>query len=115
MSKEISTTTLKIALSQRQSAPPVLIEVLPVASYEKEHLPGALNIPLDGFVERARASLPDPRAALVVYCSGPTCANSHTAAKKLEELGYENVRVYSGGKAAWREAGLAFESARLTA
>ena len=113
MSKEISTTTLKIALSQ--SAPPVLIEVLPGASYEKEHLPGAVNIPLDGFVERVRTSLPDPRTELVVYCSGPTCANSHTAARKLEELGYENVRVYSGGKAAWREAGLAFESARLTA
>jgi rhodanese-related sulfurtransferase len=110
---EISTTALKIALSQ--GAPPVLIEALPLASYEKEHLPGAINIPLDGFEARARALLPNQRAELVVYCSGPTCPNSHAAARKLGELGYENVRVYSGGKAAWREAGLAFETARLTA
>jgi rhodanese-related sulfurtransferase len=113
MSKEISTTELQNALSR--SAPPVLVEVLPAASYQKEHLPGAINLPLDGFVERVRASLPNQRAELVVYCSGPTCANSHAAARKLDELGYENVRVYSGGKAAWRDAGLAFEGERLTA
>jgi rhodanese-related sulfurtransferase len=113
MSKEIQTTELRVALSQ--SAPPVVVEVLPAASYQKEHLPGAINLPLDGFVGRAAAALPDKEAELVVYCSGPTCANSRTAAAKLAELGYRNVRIYSGGKAAWREAGLAFEAARLTA
>jgi rhodanese-related sulfurtransferase len=46
---------------------------------------------------------------LVTYCSGPTCANSQIAARKLKALGYTNVRVYTGGKQAWREAGFAFE------
>ena len=46
---------------------------------------------------------------VVTYCTGPTCANSHIAARKLEELGYTNVRVYAGGKQAWRDAGFAFE------
>ncbi len=113
MSKEISTTELKIALSRR--TPPVVVEVLPEASYRKEHLPGAINLPLDGFVSRARTALPDKGSDIVLYCSGPTCANSHTAASKLVELGYEHVRVYAGGKAAWRDAGLAFEATRLTA
>jgi rhodanese-related sulfurtransferase len=113
MSKEISTAELESALSS--STPPTVVEVLPEASYRKEHLPRAINLPLDGFVSRVHAALPNKGSEVVLYCSGPTCANSHTAAAKLVELGYEHVRVYSGGKAAWRDAGLAFEVARLTA
>ena len=113
MSLEISTAELESALSR--SNPPILVEVLPPESYRKEHLPGAINLPLEGFAAAARTALPDPRAEVVLYCASATCANSHTAAKKLEELGYQSVRVYSGGKAAWRDAGLAFEAAQLTA
>jgi rhodanese-related sulfurtransferase len=113
MSLEISTADLQSSLAG--SNPPILVEVLPPESYRKEHLPGAINLPLEGFAAAAKSALPDPRAEVVLYCASVTCANSHLAAKKLEELGYQHVRVYSGGKAAWREAGLAFEAAKLTA
>ena len=34
---------------------------------------------------------------------------SNIAAAKLTALGYADVRVFAGGKAAWKDAGLAFE------
>lgn len=44
-----------------------LIEVLPAAEYQDEHIPGAVNIPLRGLDARAVESF-DRNAALVVYC-----------------------------------------------
>jgi rhodanese-related sulfurtransferase len=49
--------------------------------------------------------LPDHTADIVVYCASATCQNSDIAARKLQSLGYPNVRVFRGGKAAWRDAG----------
>lgn len=94
-------------LSQRLTCakPPVLAEILGPKYYESGHLPGAINLPLEGFAERAVELLPDKQAEIVVYCASATCNNSHIARRKLVSLGYTNVRVFSGGKAAWRDAG----------
>ncbi len=89
----------------------VVAEILGPAYYGRGHLPGAVNLPLENFGERAAAVLPDKDAAVVVYCSGPTCNNSHVAHRRLAELGYRNVRVYRGGKSDWQQAGFALELA----
>ena len=109
MKDVISTNELQLALSHSHSAP-LLLEALPLPYFEKEHLPGALNLPLQELDAIARERLADREQQLVVYCSGPTCQNSHVAAARLQQLGYRNVRVYAGGKQAWRDAGLPFES-----
>jgi rhodanese-related sulfurtransferase len=44
-----------------------LVEVLPAAEFEEEHLPGAINIPLKQLTEQATASL-DKARPVVVYC-----------------------------------------------
>ncbi len=44
-----------------------LVEVLPLAEYEEEHLPGAISMPLKKLRSRASESL-DPRRPVVVYC-----------------------------------------------
>jgi rhodanese-related sulfurtransferase len=44
-----------------------LVEVLPPASYEEAHLPGAINIPLKQ-LDGNTASALDRRRAIVVYC-----------------------------------------------
>lgn len=92
----------------------LLLEVLPRDYYERSHLPGAHNAPLDGLERTVQKLAPSLERPLVTYCSGPTCSNSHLAARRLRELGYRDVRVFTGGKAAWREAGLPFESALET-
>jgi rhodanese-related sulfurtransferase len=44
-----------------------LVEVLPPAEYEEEHLPGAVSIPLRQLGAEAKERL-DPSRPVVVYC-----------------------------------------------
>ncbi|MGH2655504.1 MAG: rhodanese-like domain-containing protein [Actinomycetota bacterium] len=44
-----------------------LVEVLPAAEYEEEHLAGAINIPLKQMTEEAVARL-DRDRPVIVYC-----------------------------------------------
>ena len=89
----------------------VLIEALPAPHFEAEHIPGAVNLPEVTAAAGADAA-PDMTGTVVTYCSGPSCGRSKAAAVVLASLGYTDVRVYSGGKADWAEAGLLFEGSR---
>ena len=44
-----------------------LVEVLPAAEYADEHLPGAINIPLQELAGAAPSRL-DPSRPVIVYC-----------------------------------------------
>ncbi len=44
-----------------------LVEVLPATEYADEHLPGAINIPLQELAEAAPSRL-DPSRPVIVYC-----------------------------------------------
>jgi rhodanese-related sulfurtransferase len=104
----IATTEIGVAeLATRlaSSPPPFIAEILGPQYFSSGHLPGALNLPLEGFAESAQRALPDKAAEVVVYCASSTCQNSDIAARKLHSLGYQNVRVFKGGKAAWKDAG----------
>jgi rhodanese-related sulfurtransferase len=105
----ISTSELALAL-QNQDSSLILLEALPAPHFSKEHLPSAQSLPLDQLDGRISQLAPKRDQSIVVYCSGPTCNNSHTAAARLRQLGYSQVRVYAEGKLGWREAGFAFES-----
>ena len=85
--------------------PPVLAEALPEKYWRDWHLPGARHLPHDQVDTLAPKVLPDKAAEIVVYCASRSCQNSHIAAHRLEQLGYEDVAVYSGGKQDWMEAG----------
>lgn len=102
---EISTDELSRRLSSAE--PPLVAEILGRGYFDSGHLPGAINLPLEGFAEGAERDVPNKSTDIVVYCASATCQNSDIAARKLLSLGYERVRVYRGGKAAWKEAGLA--------
>lgn len=93
----------------------VVLEALPPMYYEKSHLPGALNLPLDDIDVRAPVLVPDKSQAIVTYCSNTACNNSTVAANRLTALGYTNVRKYPGGKQDWIEAGLPVESSSAAA
>ena len=88
----------------------VLVESLSPQSYEKEHLPGAINIPKERVRELAPRLLPDKGAEIVVYCANLQCPSSTQTAQALQGLGYTNVADYEAGKADWIEAGLPVES-----
>ena len=107
MTQQIDRDTLKSKLAGPN--PPLLAEALPEKYFRDWHLPGARHLPHDEVDRLAAKVLPDKSAEIVVYCASRTCRNSHIAAAKLSQMGYQNVAVYAGGKQDWSEAGLAIE------
>jgi rhodanese-related sulfurtransferase len=89
-----------------ESGTAIVVEALPAEAYEAEHIPGAVNVPGDLSADIAAAVAPDPARTVVLYCSGLSCTRSKVTATAFERLGYRDVRVYSGGKADWWQAGL---------
>jgi len=85
-----------------------LVEVLDEEDYNKEHIKGAMNIPLERIGTEAKDKF-DKEDHIVVYCSDFDCSASPTAAKKLDGLGFKNVYDYQGGKKDWKDAGLPME------
>ena len=83
----------------------VLIEVLPEEEFERLHIRGAVNVPLEriGSVCRARYQA---EQRLIVYCSDAECPASDLAARKLAAFGFRQVLEYGGGKKDWEDAGL---------
>jgi rhodanese-related sulfurtransferase len=79
--------------------------------YAKQHLPGAIALVAADVDAQAAALLPDRDAAIVTYCTGPSCPNSGQVADRLTALGYTNVRKYREGIEDWTAAGLPTESA----
>jgi len=102
MSETISTSDLHRAI---EDGTVVVLEALPPDYYEAQHIPGALNLPLDDVETRARKLVPDHRQAIVTYCSNTSCNNSTLAAQRLQAMGYLDVRKYADGKQGWAEAG----------
>jgi rhodanese-related sulfurtransferase len=89
-----------------------LVEALPQAQYQAEHIPGAVNLPGDLTEQIAGQLVPNRHATVVTYCSGQFCGRSRTAAAVFERLGYADVRLYEGGKADWTQAGLPLQGTR---
>jgi rhodanese-related sulfurtransferase len=99
------------ALRRLLSSGARLLEVLPRADYDEEHLPGAESLPLDELTEEAVAHL-DRHAPLVVYGFDHECDRSSRAAHRLEHLGFTDVHDYVPGKVAWLGEGLPGEGRR---
>ncbi|MFW6277648.1 MAG: rhodanese-like domain-containing protein [Prolixibacteraceae bacterium] len=103
--KKITTGELKQKLENNDIK---LVEVLSEEEYNKAHIKGAVNIPLEKIVTEASDKF-DKEDEIVVYCSDKNCTASPTAAKKLKDSGFTAVYHYEGGKKAWKEAGLPME------
>ena len=89
----------------------VLVDALPNSYYAQQHLPGAINLVESDVVELAGELLPDHDRTVITYCSNPSCQNSKAVARRLEALGYTDVRTYEGGIQDWVEAGNPVETA----
>lgn len=81
-----------------------VIEVLDKEEYERNHIKGAINVPLSDIGKEIKGRF-DLDREIVVYCADSDCGASPKAAEKLDRLGFENVYDYDGGKKDWQEAG----------
>jgi rhodanese-related sulfurtransferase len=89
-----------------------LVNVLAREQYEREHIPGSINIPREQLDEFDRHF--DKEKKIVVYCASEECPASNQAAQALSERGFRHVYDYEGGMSDWREAGNPVETARGT-
>ena len=49
-----------------------IVDVLPRDSWERHHIPGSVNVPLEELPSLAGVVLPDRDREIVLYCGGPT-------------------------------------------
>jgi rhodanese-related sulfurtransferase len=78
--------------------------------FEQGHVPGALNLARDNFAADYQHLSPVLKGMsdkpVIVYCSGGYCHDSRMVAGALMTLGFENVRVFTGGWDEWSAANL---------
>jgi rhodanese-related sulfurtransferase len=82
--------------------------------YRIGHVPGAVNLPREGFasfLERSGLLGKDKLRAVVVYCQSETCEDSRMVAESLRRVGFASVRVFSEGWRRWVESGEPVEKA----
>lgn len=92
-----------------------VVEVLDEKYFNKFHLPGAENVPLDdSFAENIRKVAPNLEDPVLLYCLDADCQASPRAARLMEELGYTAVYDYEAGKVDWKEAGFPIEEPSQT-
>ena len=82
--------------------------------YRMGHVPGAVNLPREGFasfLERSGLLGEGKSRVVVVYCQSETCEDSRMVAESLRRVGFASVRVFSEGWRRWVESGAPVEKA----
>jgi rhodanese-related sulfurtransferase len=85
-----------------------LVDVLDKDHYAKEHIKGAVSLPLQEVESRAEKLLKKDDL-VVTYCASFECQASTKAAEKLMAMGFKNVLDYKGGLKDYKEANLPLE------
>jgi ArsR family transcriptional regulator len=85
-----------------------VLDVRPADEYAAGHIPGAVNVTLEG-LDRILPSLA-PGVEIVAYCRGPYCVYAYQAVAALRSRGL-NARRMEGGLPEWREEGRIIETA----
>jgi rhodanese-related sulfurtransferase len=102
----IDTTELRRRLASENA--PMVIDVRQPEEFSEPpgHLPGAVNVPLDGVADRA-VELISGHRSVVIVCK--TDRRSARAAETLRAAGLRDVAVLRGGTDGWHQQGLALE------
>jgi len=79
--------------------------------YDEGHIKGAVSLPVGQFDEKIEAFLDQYSAeiAIVAYCSGRTCEDSHKLAQLLLAIGYTQIHVFIDGFPGWAAEGYPIE------
>ena len=95
---------IALDVSLHQQPAPLWIDASPAADYASRHIPGALSLNSDRWVELLPAVLQkwEPGQTAIVYASARTRRASREVAGRLEEFKVGPVYVLKGGWEAWR-------------
>lgn len=95
---EIDSSDLYSALNAGEKV--VVIDARQAHGYEREHIPGAVNLPHRDMSEATTSHL-DREALYVTYCDGIGCNASTKGALKMAQLGFK-VKELIGGLVWWK-------------
>ncbi len=98
---EIDSWDLSVALSGGDKI--TVIDARSPEAYQKEHIPGAINIPHRTMTEISTSHL-DKDILIVTYCDGIGCNASTKGALNMANLGF-NVKELIGGIDWWKRDG----------
>ncbi len=90
-----------------ESKEAIFLDSRDAKDFAKDHIPGALNLPMRKWAEAWPTTQPRlPRqTTYVLYCYGGRCGLSTRQGKRLIGLGYRNLFVLDYGWKAWTAAG----------
>ncbi len=85
----------------------ILLDARDEPEFQMEHIPSALNLPLNRFEAyyRKLESLLRKNRLIVTYCSEETCTDALLLAGKLFKRGFRQVFVYREGIREWIQSG----------
>ena len=74
-------------------------------AFERFHLPGAINIPIDSTLGQLGNEIPRLRDAkeVIIYCQSEGCRWADTVGNQIVNRGITNVSIYRGGVNDWRQ------------
>ncbi len=98
---ETDSWDLKIALESGEKV--LVVDARSPEAYQKEHIPGALNIPHRTMNGETTKNL-DRTALVVTYCDGIGCNASTKGAMNMTKLGFR-VKELMGGLDWWKRDG----------
>jgi rhodanese-related sulfurtransferase len=75
--------------------------------YDEGHIKGAVSLPMGQFDEKIEAFLEQypPEKAIITYCSGRTCEDSHKLAQLFLAFGYTQINIFIDGFPGWEAEG----------
>ena len=87
---------------------PVILDVREQQEFEMGHIPGAVHVPRGHLETRIEQAIPDRSRRVIAYCSTQN-RSALAAVTMMEQLGYDDVEVMTGGFTLWKDRGYDFE------
>lgn len=107
----IENIDIEIFRFYREKEGNIVLDARPDSDFRSGHIPGARSFSINNFetLFRERGELLKLGKTIIVYCSGPTCEDSHRLAQKLSEKGITDIFIFTGGMEEWVGAGFETE------
>lgn len=109
--KPISLIEVREAMASGKEKAILIVDARSGRAFAEGHIPGAVNISIASVSERepTRDKRIEAYKVLAVYGDDPGSPAAQAMTKRFMILGYDDVRMFMDGLAAWRRAGLKVE------
>jgi len=107
LSSDIHRITIEAALLEQKNGTTCFVDAMPSDVYDREHIAGAVNIPLSMFDIMYMIGLSDMNKSRKIIVYGRTISRLYdiAMANKLYLRGHKNIAVLEGGLSLWKNKG----------